>query len=211
MARRLELLDWARSTDAYIVEDDYDSDFRYDAQPIASLQGLDDHERVIYVGTFNKILFPGLRLGFLIVPSHLVQKFIDARHLIDRHPQSIMQPVLAEFMNGGHFATHLRRTRQHYRDQRDVLVAELRRHLADSLRVESPHQGMHLIAHLRSGVSDLEVENEARKQGVIVRAMSPLFHLAPPQHALMLGFSGYPRELIPTAVARLARALNRLN
>lgn len=207
MARRLELLEWARSTGAFIIEDDYDSDFRYDAQPIASLQGLDGHGRVIYAGTFNKILFPGLRLGFLVVPADLMQNFISVRHIIDRHPQSLMQPVLSEFMCGGHFAGHLRRTRQHYREQRDVLVAELRRKLSAWLEVEPPGQGMHLIAYLRGGVSDLELEKVARREGVIVRAMSPLYHLAAPQQALMLGFSGYSCETIPPAAARLAQAL----
>jgi GntR family transcriptional regulator/MocR family aminotransferase len=210
MARRLEILDWASSSGAYIIEDDYDSDFRYDAQPIASLQGLDEYERVIYVGTFNKILFPGLRLGFLVVPSGLVRDFIATRHIIDRHPQSLLQPVLSEFMRGGHFAAHVRRTRQQYREQRDVLVAELSQHLSTWIEVESPGQGMHLVAYLRQGLPDLEVERVARQEGVIVRPMSPLYHLAPQRQALVLGFSGYSREAIPPAVTRLSHALRHL-
>jgi GntR family transcriptional regulator/MocR family aminotransferase len=210
MARRLELLAWARKADAYIIEDDYDSDFRYVNRPIASLQGLDDHGRVIYAGTLNKILFPGIRIGYLVIPADLVRAFVATRHIIDRHPQSLTQPVLAEFMRGGHFVTHLRRTRQCYHEQRDHLVSELQRRLGTLIEAESPDQGMHLVAFLRPGLSDVQVENAARREGVVVRAMSPLYRIAPKRQALMLGFSGYPCEMIPPAVARLARAIGRV-
>lgn len=211
MSRRLELLAWAKETGAYIVEDDYDSDFRYANQPIASLQGLDDDGRVIYAGTLNKILFPGLRIGYLVVPADLVRAFVNTRHLIDRHPQSLLQPVLAEFIRCGHFGNHLRRTRQNYREQRDQLIVELRRHLGGLIEVEPPDQGMHLVAFLAPGLSDVDVESAAQREGVVVRPMSSLYRVAPPRRALMLGFSGYPCELIQPAVARLARAVGRMD
>jgi GntR family transcriptional regulator/MocR family aminotransferase len=209
MARRLELLAWARESGAWIVEDDYASEFRYGGRPLASLQGLDEAERVIYVGTLNKVLFPGLRLGYAVVPRSLVRAFVTARYLMDRQPSSLCQAVVAAFMEEGYFAAHIRRMREVYRNQRDTLVAALRRRLGDHLTVESPDQGMHLVAYTRRGLSDVTIERAGREQGVVIRAMSRLYVEAPAQSALMLGFSGYPRQTIAPAVARLARAFER--
>jgi GntR family transcriptional regulator/MocR family aminotransferase len=206
MARRLELLAWARETGAWIVEDDYASEFRYAGRALASLQGLDDNERVIYVGTFNKALFPGLRLGYAVVPPALAKAFVTARYLVDRQPSSLAQAVVADFIEEGHFAAHLRRMRLQYRDQRDVLVAALRQRLGSELTVDPPDQGMHLVAFLKRGLKDTAIERAARERGVIVRAMSRLYVAAPPRSALVMGFSGYPRRLIPPAVAQLAGA-----
>jgi GntR family transcriptional regulator/MocR family aminotransferase len=125
MPRRLELLAWARKSGAFIVEDDYTSEFRYSGPPLASLQGLDEDERVIYVGTLNKALFPGLRLGYAVVPRAVLSAFATARYLIDRQPPTLYQTVLAQFMQQGHFAAHVRRMRQMYREQRDALAATL--------------------------------------------------------------------------------------
>jgi GntR family transcriptional regulator/MocR family aminotransferase len=209
MTRRLELLNWARDAKAWIVEDDYASEFRYGGRALASLQGLDDRERVIYVGTLNKALFPGLRLGYAVVPPALLKAFVTARYLIDRQPSSLAQAVVADFIEEGHFAAHLRRMRLQYKDQRDVLVAALRHRLADEMTVDPPDQGMHLVAYLRRGLSDVAIERAARDHGVIVGAMSRLYAAAPPRSALVMGFSGYPRPLIPPAVARLAKAFGR--
>jgi len=209
MARRLELLAWARESGAWIVEDDYASEFRYGGRPLASLQGLDEAERVIYIGTLNKALFPGLRLGYAVVPPSLVQAFVTARYLMDRQPSSLCQAVLTAFMEEGHFAAHIRRMREMYRGQRAALVAALRRRLGDHLTVEPPDQGMHLVAYTRRGLSDVGIERAAREHGVVVRAMSRLYVEAPGQSALMLGFSGYPRQIIAPAIARLARAFVR--
>jgi GntR family transcriptional regulator/MocR family aminotransferase len=209
MARRLELLAWARESGAWIVEDDYASEFRYGGRPLASLQGLDEAERVIYIGTLNKALFPGLRLGYAVVPPSLVRAFVTARYLMDRQPSSLCQEVVAAFMEEGHFAAHIRRMREMYRNQRDALVAALRRRLGDHLTVDPPDQGMHLVAYTRRGLSDLTIERAAREHGVIVRAMSRLYIEAPVRSALVLGFSGYPRQIIAPAVARLALAFER--
>jgi GntR family transcriptional regulator / MocR family aminotransferase len=207
MARRLELLNWARETGAWIIEDDYASEFRYGGRALASLQGLDDSDRVIYVGTLNKALFPGLRLGYAVVPPALLKAFITARYLVDRQPSSLAQAVVADFIEEGHFAAHLRRMRLQYRDQRDALVAALRQRLDGVVSVDSPDQGMHLVAWLKRGMKDVAIERAARERGVIVRAMSKLYVAAPPRSALVMGFSGYPRRMIPPAVARLADAI----
>jgi len=209
MARRLELCSWARQTGAWIVEDDYASEFRYGGRPLASLQGLDDSERVIYVGTLNKALFPGLRLGYAVVPRELLRPFVAARYLMDRQPPTLCQAVVAEFMEEGYFAAHIRRMRLAYREQRDALVAALKRRLGAYLDVDAPDQGMHLVAYMRPGLSDVRIEREARQSGVIVRAMSPLYVAAPARPGLMLGFSGYPRAMIAPAVARLADVIQK--
>lgn len=207
MARRLELLAWARKKNAWIVEDDYASEFRYGGRPLASLQGLDEGERVIYIGTFNKALFPGLRMGYAVVPRGLLRAFVAARYLMDRQPPTLSQAVVAAFMQEGHFAAHLRRMRLLYRDQRDHLVAALQRRLGAELSVEAPDQGMHLVAYMRRGLSDVAIERAGREHGVIVRAMSRLHVAAPPRSALMLGFSGYPSRSIAPAVERLAHVI----
>ena len=209
MPRRLELLAWAREQGAWIIEDDYASEFRYGGRPLASLQGLDDAERVIYIGTLNKALFPGLRLGYAVLPPALLRAFVTARTLIDRQPSSLCQAVVTAFMDEGHFAAHIRRMREMYRGQRDVLVAALRRRLADHVTVDAPDQGMHLVAYTRRGPSDVAIKRAALDHGVVVHAMSRLYVEAPAQSALMLGFSGYPRQLIAPAIARLARAFER--
>ena len=204
MARRLELLAWARQSDAFIVEDDYTSEFRYSGPPLASLQGLDDTERVIYVGTLNKALFPGLRIGYAVVPRALMQAFIGARYLIDRQPPTLQQTVTADFMQQGHFAAHIRRMRHLYREQRDALATTLQKRASDWLDVAVPDQGMHLVAYLRGGLSDLNIEAAAQRDAIMVRAISRFYRKAKPRAGLMLGFSGFPRQLIVPAAAKLA-------
>src|SRR5262244_3099475 len=204
MARRLELLAWARQSGAFIVEDDYTSEFRYSGPPLASLQGLDDSEQVIYVGTLNKALFPGLRLGYAVVPRALLQAFVETRYLTDRQPPTLHQAIVAEFMQQGHFAAHIRRMRQLYREQRDALAETLTRRAAARLDVALPDQGMHLVAYLRDGSSDVAVEAAALRAGIVVRAISRFHRAARPRPGLMLGFSGFPRQLIVPAAARLA-------
>jgi GntR family transcriptional regulator/MocR family aminotransferase len=208
MARRLELLTWARDTGAWVIEDDYASEFRYGGRPLASLQGLDEAERVIYVGTFNKALFPGLRLGYAVVPPALLRAFAVARYLLDRQPSTLLQAMVAGFMEEGRFAAHIRRMRLRYQDQRDVLVGALRKRMGDRLTVDAPDQGMHLVGYLGRGLSDVAIESAAREHGVVVRAMSRFHVVAPPRSALVLGFSGYPRQMIAPAVARLAQVID---
>jgi GntR family transcriptional regulator / MocR family aminotransferase len=207
MARRLELLAWARNARAFIIEDDYTSEFRYSGPPLASLQGLDRDESVIYVGTLNKALFPGLRMGYAVVPPALLSTFATARYLLDRQPPALSQAVLAEFMQQGHFATHVRRMRQMYREQRDVLAATLLRQAADQLEIDVPEQGMHLVAYLKGGQTDVHIEAAAARAGVVVRAISRFYRSASPRQGLMLGFSGFPRQLIVPAAGRLARLI----
>jgi GntR family transcriptional regulator/MocR family aminotransferase len=205
MTRRLELLAWARDTGAWIVEDDYQSEFRYGGRPLAALQGLDDAERVIYVGTLNKVLFPGLRLGYAVVPHAVLNDFVAARYLADRQPATPSQVVVTALMQEGYFAAHIRRMRLLYREQRDTLVGSLARHGGNALTAVAPDQGMHLVAHLRDGLSDVALERRLHEQGLIVRALSPMYAKAAPRAGFLLGFTGFPRQVIAPAAARLAR------
>jgi GntR family transcriptional regulator/MocR family aminotransferase len=207
MGRRLELIAWARAAGAWILEDDYASEFRYAGAPLPSLQGLDGGERVIYVGTLNKALFPGLRLGYLVAPRPLAEAFATLRRLADRQPPSLTQAIAVDFMESGQFAAHIRRRRIAYKAQRDALAEALARRLGDVLEPDVPDQGMHLIAYLKDGRSDLAVEAAAAARGLLARAISPLYHDAAPRQGLLLGFTGFPARSMDAGVARLASSL----
>ena len=142
-----------------------------------------------------------------MVPPPLVRAFAVARHLIDRQPQSLLQVVLAEFMEQGHFSAHIRRMRLQYRDQRDALVSELVRRAGSHVRVDLPEQGMRLVAALPDGSDDTRLEASALRAGVIARALSRFYRKAPPQPGLLLGFTGHSRAAIAPAVATLARVI----
>ncbi|WP_309090744.1 PLP-dependent aminotransferase family protein [Phenylobacterium sp.] len=206
MGRRLELLAWARAAGAWIVEDDYSSEFRYSGPPLASLQSLDGGERVIYVGTLNKALFPGIRLGYMVAPQSLSAALAKARQLSDRQPPTLTQAVVLDFFESGQFAAHIRRRRLAYRAQRDALVEALRAKLADLVEIDVPDQGMHLMAFLKNGLDDVAVHAAAAARGVTARATSPLYRKAPPRPGLMLGFTGFPARSMAAGVARLAEA-----
>ncbi|WP_421988589.1 PLP-dependent aminotransferase family protein [Roseococcus sp.] len=203
MARRMELLAWARRAGAWIVEDDYDSEFRYAGRPLAALQGVDEGGRVIYIGTFSKVLFPGLRLGYAVLPPELLEPVQSARLLSDWHPPVFQEGVVTDFLAEGHFAQHLRRMRQRYRIARDTLVEALREGCGRFLDVEAPDQGLKLLARLKPGWRDTEVSAAAERAGVIARPVSPMFMEERPIQALMLGFSGHE----PGALRHAARML----
>lgn len=141
-------------------------------------------------------------------PTSGIEPFVNARRLMGRHPPSLYQTVVTEFMRQGYFAPHVRRMRLLYRDQRAALVTELRRRASAAVRVDVPEHGMHLVASLADGLSDIDLERAAHERGIIVRAISRLYRKAPPRSALMLGFTGYPRDMIVPAAARLAEIIN---
>ena len=210
MARRLELLAWARDARSWVIEDDYDSEFRYAGRPLASLQGIDRGERVIYLGTFSKVLFPGLRLGYAVVPYELLDAMTAARHLSDRHSPGLTESVVTEFIEQGHFGVHLRRMCAQYRVARDGLVAAANAKLGAFLEVDAPDQGMQLTARLRPGLDDVAVARAAAEGGVAVRPLSALHVAAPPVSALILGFTGYDAASLRAGVDRLAKVMRNL-
>lgn len=166
LRRRLALLEWARASGAWIVEDDYDSEFRYVSRPLTALAGLDESERVIYCGSFSKVLFPGLRLGYAVVPARLVDAFAAARLVADTHRATFEQVVLAEFIEEGHFERHVRRMQVLYRERRDVLIDCLTREFGGDVRVGGEEAGMHLVLWLPDGVDARDVQHKAARRGI---------------------------------------------
>ena len=203
MRRRLALIEWARRNEAWIIEDDYDSEFRYAGPPLTALQGMDASGRVAYLGTFSKVLFPGLRVGYAVVPEPLLDAVLELRARTDRHPPSLAEGALADLLNEGHFAAHLRRSRRRVHAARDALVAGLQAFRAGVLDVTVPEQGLHLVAKLTSARSDVEIVATAKAAGVGVRALSSMFVTAQPQQGLVLGFSGFAGDELRAAAARL--------
>jgi len=207
LRRRLTLLQWAGEADAWIVEDDYDSEYRFSGRPLEALQGLDGTGRVIYIGTFSKVLFPSLRLGYLVVPSALLSGFLATRRLIDVHPPLLEQMALADFIAEGHFVRHLRKTRVRYRERRDALVDALTRELGDVLDVAAPEAGMHLVAWLPLGMSAQTVAHSAAANGLHIRPISHFSPRPPRRDGLVLGFASSSPQELRAGVHTLARAL----
>ncbi|MGD0913234.1 MAG: PLP-dependent aminotransferase family protein, partial [Terracidiphilus sp.] len=164
ISRRLQLLEWARRTSAWIIEDDYDSEFRFESQPIASLQGLDQAGRVIYIGTFSKVLFPSLRLGYIVIPPDLVGAFMSVRFSMDIFPPFLFQEVLTDFMSSGHFVRHIRRMRTLYKSRREALVEGLEHELGGLIEFHGSEAGMHLSVTLPDGYDDVEIAARAAKE-----------------------------------------------
>ncbi|MGO8948836.1 MAG: PLP-dependent aminotransferase family protein [Ktedonobacterales bacterium] len=207
LRRRLTLLDWARDVGAWILEDDYDSEYRFSGRPLEALQGLDHSGRVLYIGTFSKVLFPALRLGYLIVPAKMVEGFLAARRFIDVHVPLLEQMALSDFLAEGHFARHLRRMRRLYVERRETLIDELQRTLGDILDIAVPEAGMHLVAWLPPGDDDRTVAVQAAACGLEVAAISR-FSLQPKERGgLILGYSGASRAELRAAVRKLATVI----
>lgn len=206
-ARRLQLLDWAQSSRSWIVEDDYDSEFRYDRHPLPSLQGLDQTSRVIYIGTFSKVLFPSLRIGYLVIPSGLVDSFVSIRHAMDLSPPHLSQAVLADFINEGHFSRHLRRMRLAYGERRNVLVNCLREEMDSLLEMHGAEAGLHLAVTLPKGYRDRSLAARAARQNLWLWPLSPSYLSPASRPGFILGFGGTTATEIPHAVRRLREVL----
>lgn len=207
VSRRLELLAWASRTGAWVLEDDYDSEYRYTGRPLEALQGLDAEGRVIYLGTFSKVLSPALRLGYLVVPPDLVDPFSAARELTDRHSPLVEQAVLARFIAEGHFARHLRRMRTLYAGRQDVLVEAAAEDLRGLLDVRPAEAGMHLVGWLPDRTDDREAMRRAAARGVEATALS-MYGIEPPARGgLLLGYAAVGEAGIRAGVRRLAAAL----
>ncbi|WGS20384.1 PLP-dependent aminotransferase family protein [Bradyrhizobium sp. ISRA463] len=207
MARRNALLAWAQRQDAWIVEDDYDSELRYAGHPFPSLQGLDP-SRVIYLGTLSKVLFPSLRLGYVVAPAPLVDAFAGARALLDRHSPTGDQHVLAAYMREGLFEAHIRRIRGVYAARRATLIAALDHHMPRNVTLQPSDQGMHLLLWLPQGADDVHLAKAALADGIVVRPISPMYRVAP-RPGLMLGFGGFAPEELEAAAVRLRRVMDR--
>jgi GntR family transcriptional regulator/MocR family aminotransferase len=207
LPRRLALLKWASSARAWVVEDDYDSEFRHGERPLPCLHGLDVEGRVIYVNSFSKMLFPGLRVGFLVAPPELDDRIRAARRAFDLHPPNLEQAVLADFMAAGHFDRHLRRMRAAYRERLEALVDAAERFGAGALRLRAARTGLHVVADLADTNAD-RVFEEAAARGIEVMPLSAYyFGRAKPPNGLVLGFGAIRPDAIRTGMETLAAAV----
>lgn len=206
--RRRQLLEYAAAHGVWVVEDDYDSEFRYGARPLPALQGMDTHGRVIYLGTFSKTLFPALRLAYLVLPPDLVDAFAAALGELYREGQTPQQMVLAQFITEGHYASHIRRMRAVYGARHDALIAAIGRHFGGQLPVIGGDAGLHLVLGLPAALDDRDVARAVLDAGVATRPLS-LYHLRQPAPAkgLLLGYGAVPEDEIDLQFARLAGAV----
>lgn len=210
LQRRLHLLDFAKNNNAWILEDDYDSEYRYSGRPLDSLQGLDHADRVLYIGTFSKVLFPALRIGYLVAPPDLIDPLLSMRRFIDTHVPILEQLALTDFITEGHYARHLRRMRSHYLRRRNLLHAELQANLSHLLEVHAPESGMHLVAWLPPGKDDSKAAALAAGAGIDVTPISTYAQSPLPRGGLIFGYASTSEASIPSAVEALARSLKHL-
>jgi GntR family transcriptional regulator / MocR family aminotransferase len=208
LTRRLDLLDWATRNRTWILEDDYDSEYRYVSRPLACLQGMEDHARVIYVGTFSKVLFPALRVGYLVVPKLLVNVFATAREHSDVFPPTLTQAALADFIAEGHFVRHLRRMRSVYQERLDILLEELKPMLGRELSIAHAESGMHVTAFLPDGRDDLDLAEKASAARVCFTPLSLSYTTKAARPGLILGFGGADPKSIRSGVRSMKTILN---
>lgn len=211
LRQRLALLQWAEQANAWILEDDYDSEYRYSGRPIEALQGLDSKGRVIYIGTFSKVMFPALRLGYLVVPPQLVDSLTAVQRHLQRQVPILEQLALTDFIQEGHFARHIRQMRTLYKLRRDVLVEALGRELGTHLHVSVPETGLHLVGQLLTPLSDVQIAQEAGRRELELHPLSACY-LSPTrrQSGLVLGYAAYGEEEIQAGVHTLADIVSRL-
>jgi GntR family transcriptional regulator/MocR family aminotransferase len=210
LPRRLALLDWAQRAGAWIVEDDYDSEFRYAGRPLAALQGLDRDGRVIYVSTCSKALFPALRIGYMVVPPDLVEAFTAARAATDRQTATLGQAALADFLEEGHFLRHIRRMRVLYADRQEALLRAARRELGALLEVPPCETGMHLVGWLADDRNDRAAAQAAASGGIDAPALSSYRVEGQGRGGLLLGYAAFEPRQIRDAVRRLGSVLRPL-
>lgn len=203
LSRRLELLEWANQNSAWIVEDDYDSEFRYEGKPLMALHGLDTDNRVIYLGTFSKVLFPSLRLGYLVVPPDLIAYFTKMLSFISNHAPMIEQIVLTDFIREGHFGRHIRRMRQLYAERQKILINAINENLSEFLEVKTDPAGMHLVAWLKNNLIDNQVAQKALEYGVYTPPVSFYCSNVKVPEGLLMGYTGVNATEILNGVTQL--------
>ncbi|MCC9620173.1 PLP-dependent aminotransferase family protein [Thalassospira sp. MA62] len=215
LSRRLALLQWASDHDAWIVEDDYDSDYRYDGPPLSALQGLDRENRVIYVGTFSRVLFPGIRLGYIVMPPALIPAFRGIRGFADGVPAPTAQAALAAFFTDGHFGSHVRKMRLRYGERRAHLSQLIADTASDVLNVLPSDGGLHLCAQLIAGHDDSVLQEEMVKSGLDCRALSSYYADKSPEsrkvhpQGLVLGFAGWDKSELSHDFGKLIEIIHR--
>lgn len=207
VSRRLALLDWASRTDAWVVEDDYDSEFNYNSAPLAALKALDRNDRVIYCGSFNKTLFAGLRVGFMLVPGALRSRLSSTLWTTGRSVGVTEQAALAEYMRSGAFVRHLRSARQAYQERRDTLLACLAEQAPGCYAISGQHAGLHFVLELLPGSDEVEFCRRAAAAGLVLQPISEFSRTARPAAAVMIGFSALSLAQVRFSARKLAQLL----
>lgn len=208
LERRLELIEQAKRHKAWIIEDDYDNELRYHANPVASMFGLDTSRRVIYLGTFSKVMFPGLRLAYLVVPPELVDSFVAGNCEMYREGRLTDQAALAEFIAEGHFSAHIKRMRNIYRERRDTLQDALEGRLGGAITRSGGHAGIHLLYHFNAGLDDGAIAERTLARGVVLRPLSVYYiRQERARPGMNLGYASVPVERIVPAVDVLSRVI----
>jgi GntR family transcriptional regulator / MocR family aminotransferase len=207
LARRLALLEWARLRRTWIIEDDYDSEYRYHGKPLPALMGVDEAGVVISLGSFSKTMLPGLRIGYLVVPHSLINDISAVMRERGARVSLFLQPVLADFMRLGHYAIHIRRMRRLYTKRQLALREAIARHAAGVLATTPEPAGMHLICTLINGMNDREASKRAAKAGLLAPALSDYYAGEPFRQGLVLGYAGFDETVIDTSIKKLANAL----
>ena len=206
-ARRLQLLSWASRSGAWIIEDDYDSEYRFGGRPLASLQGMDTDDRVIYVGTFSKVMFPSVRIGYVVIPKDLVPAFARVRDAFDTFSSMLYQVVLNDFIREGHFARHIKRMRALYSERRSVLLEAIAKHASGKLEPIGTDAGMQLTVLLAPGVDDVAISIATAKIGVSARPLSISYLKPPHRGGLILGYSNVNVHELREGMRKLAMCI----
>ena len=210
LQRRLALLKYAHENASWIIEDDYDSEFRYRGRPLPALSALDKVGRVLYVGTFSKSLFPSVRIGYVVVPEILMDAFAKMRNIFGQTSSAITEEALSNFMDDGGFAEHIRKMRRLYRDRRDILLNALKENCSNILIPQQTDAGMHILADIKNGISDRLAHLELLKSGIDSLPLSIYYEGPAERQALVLGFSGVQKKVIPELVSKMGSVLNCL-
>ncbi|ABS49697.1 MULTISPECIES: PLP-dependent aminotransferase family protein [Yersinia pseudotuberculosis complex] len=209
LTRRQRILALAQQHNCWVVEDDYDSEFRFSGSPIPALQGLIPDAPVIYLGTFSKTLYPGMRISYMVLPRPLAQQFKVAHSELYRGGNGMMQLTLAEFIREGHYASHIRRMRLIYGKRRAALVGMIKQQLGGSFLAEYGNAGLHLILALPESIDDVALSAELEQKGVLVRALSGYYLKSPPRRGLLLGYGCVPEEAMEAVFAPIVSYLRR--
>ena len=205
--RRHQLLDWAGQSNMWIFEDDYDSEFRYDSPPITALQGLDSHNRVIYFGTFSKIMLPGLHIAYVVLPPDLVDVYTGVKLPLSLRTSAVMQEAIAEFMLKGHFVRHIRTMRSHYSKRRDALKLALETYLKDEAYIGDVGGGMHIAVYFADEFDEPEVTQLAQEHGIAALSFSSFSQVPMQKKGIIFGFANVSPEKIDQTIKRFAAAL----